>query len=441
MKNKSFLSIILIFIFSNVNGQFLTEASLEQRANQAKNDMKFEEIKGYGFSSDIPSSFSLEKYAVVSNQKDASSCTGYAIAGAMNIMYNYLNGITNVTEQLANRFDPEYIYCALKDDNDINCISGDGCGCGSYIYEGIELVKEYGCKKLGLDPYLKCATTLNKTILRKLSPITRHYSIDYAVSFVDWKRKNGIDYYKIDIEGMKEAISYGLPLITGIFTPEEFNDLAMVYAPAKGETGPHAITIVGYDDNYLGGAFRVLNSYGRDWGDNGFFWLKYDDLKNNFASSGVFLLMKEDADFSSWIEEVKNPDFYKGELTSGKYWEGPMNEDYNCHGTGILRGDDYSAIATYDEGIPNGWWIVWEDGQDSFWGWLLFEDGKLIEEEAFGFVTEENQLIINNTRNIILSKQGPDIDFIEKIEDDVIDNGIKNNKNKFNYNKKNNYKK
>jgi hypothetical protein len=359
----------------------------------------------------------------------------------MNIMYNYLNDITNVTEQLANRFDPEYIYCALKDDEDIACISGSGCDCGSYIYEGIDLVKEYGCKKLGLDPYLKCGTTLNKTILRKLAPITRHYSIDYAVSFVDWERKKGIDSYKIDIEGMKEAISYGLPLITGIFTPEEFSDLAMVYAPAKGETGPHAITIVGYDDNYLGGAFRVLNSYGRDWGDDGFFWLKYDDLKTNFASSGIFLLMKEDADFSSWTDEINTVDFYKGELTSGKYWEGPMNEDYNCQGTGILRGDDYSAIATYDEGIPNGWWVLWEDGQDGFWGLLLFEDGEVIEEEAFGFATENNQLIINNTKNINLSKQGPDIDFIDTIEKDAIDSGSKNNNSKFNYNKKNNYKK
>ncbi len=436
MKNKSLLSIILFFIFSNVNGQFLSEASLEERANQAKNDMKFEEIKGYGFSSDIPSSFSLEKYAVVSNQKNASSCTGYAIAGAMNIMYNYLNDITNITEKFANRFDPEYIYCAIKDDEDIACIS---CDCGSYIYEGIDLVKEYGCKKIGLDPYLDCATTLNKKHLTKLAPTTRHYSVDYAVTFVDWKTKNGKDYYEIDIEGMKEAISYGLPLITGIFTPEEFNDLSTVYSPAKGETSPHAITIVGYDDNYLGGAFRVLNSYGRDWGDNGFFWLKYDDLNNNFASSGVFLLMKEDGDFSEWTNEIRDEYFYKGKLKSGKYWEGPMDKDYLCHGIGILKTDNYSALARYDEGIANGWWVVYEDGQDGFWGYVYFENGEIIEEESFGFAAQTNQFIINNTRNINLSDNRPDIDFIDIIEEDA-ENSV-SKKNKFNYNKKNNYKK
>ena len=34
----------------------------------------------------------------------------------------------------------------------------------------------------------------------------------------------------------------------------------VLYSAELGESGRHAITIVGYDDNYKGGAFRVLNS-------------------------------------------------------------------------------------------------------------------------------------------------------------------------------------
>jgi len=434
---KNYLLLTLVFFFSNINAQYLSKASLEQRAFHAKNDMNFEEIRGYGFSSDVPSSFSLEKYAVVANQKDASSCTGYAISGAMNIMYNYLNNITNISEKLANRFDPEYIYCALKDNEDLACIQGDGCNCGSYIFEGIELVIKHGCKKLAFDPYLKCSATLNKKILLQLEPVTSHYSIDNYINFVDWERKKGIDYYSIDIDAMKEAISYGFPLVTGIFTSNDFSNLAMMYSPAKGQTGPHAITIVGYDDNYSGGSFRVLNSYGSDWGDDGFFWIKYEDLISNFASSGVFLLWKDDADYSEWTNEIRDEYFYKGNLKSGKYWEGPMNKDYLCHGTGILKTDKYSAVAQYDEGIANGWWVVWGNNKDSFWGYVYFEDGEIIEEESFGFAAQTNQLIINNTRNINLSENRPDIDFIDIIEEDA-ENSV-SKKNKFNYNKKNNY--
>ncbi|PIV69079.1 MAG: hypothetical protein COS08_05410, partial [Euryarchaeota archaeon CG01_land_8_20_14_3_00_38_12] len=45
----------------------------------------------------------------------------------------------------------------------------------------------------------------------------------------------------------------------------------------------HAQTIVGYDDNITDdddtGAFKVVNSWGADWGDNGFYWITYDAIK------------------------------------------------------------------------------------------------------------------------------------------------------------------
>ena len=40
----------------------------------------------------------------------------------------------------------------------------------------------------------------------------------------------------------------------------------------------HAMLVVGYDDNIAGGAFRVLNSWGTDWADHGFIWIKYKDF-------------------------------------------------------------------------------------------------------------------------------------------------------------------
>lgn len=40
--------------------------------------------------------------------------------------------------------------------------------------------------------------------------------------------------------------------------------------------GYHAMTLTGYDNNHAGGAFRVINSWGPNWGDGGYFWLTYD---------------------------------------------------------------------------------------------------------------------------------------------------------------------
>jgi hypothetical protein len=40
----------------------------------------------------------------------------------------------------------------------------------------------------------------------------------------------------------------------------------------------HAMVIIGYDDEKFGGSYRVLNSYGDNWQDNGKTWIRYKDL-------------------------------------------------------------------------------------------------------------------------------------------------------------------
>ena len=40
--------------------------------------------------------------------------------------------------------------------------------------------------------------------------------------------------------------------------------------------GGHAVVVVGY--NEFRGAFQIMNSWGQEWGDNGFIWIKYKDF-------------------------------------------------------------------------------------------------------------------------------------------------------------------
>jgi len=51
----------------------------------------------------------------------------------------------------------------------------------------------------------------------------------------------------------------------------------------------HAILVVGWDDNMCNGegAWRCKNSWGSWWGENGFFWIKYDDC--NFGQQGALI--------------------------------------------------------------------------------------------------------------------------------------------------------
>ncbi|UCD95374.1 MAG: hypothetical protein JSU69_04825, partial [Candidatus Zixiibacteriota bacterium] len=51
----------------------------------------------------------------------------------------------------------------------------------------------------------------------------------------------------------------------------------------------HAILVVGWDDNMCNGegAWRCKNSWGSYWGDNGYFWIRYDDC--NFGEGGALI--------------------------------------------------------------------------------------------------------------------------------------------------------
>jgi len=86
------------------------------------------------------------------------------------------------------------------------------------------------------------------------------------------------------LNDIKAALANNLPVVIGIGIYESFNFVSgtdAVYNSATGQPlGGHAITVVGYDDNKYGGAFKVINSYGQNWGDGGYFWLPY-----SFATS------------------------------------------------------------------------------------------------------------------------------------------------------------
>ena len=60
---------------------------------------------------------------------------------------------------------------------------------------------------------------------------------------------------------------------------DSFSELSgtnSVYNTFRGSMlGGHAVTIVGYDDHRFGGAFKIVNSWGTGWGDEGYFWLPY----------------------------------------------------------------------------------------------------------------------------------------------------------------------
>jgi hypothetical protein len=78
---------------------------------------------------------------------------------------------------------------------------------------------------------------------------------------------------------MKAALANRMPVVIGIPVYTNLYQLSgpdSVYNTTSGNfDGGHAVTVVGYDDNRYGGAFKIINSWSINWGDEGYFWLPY----------------------------------------------------------------------------------------------------------------------------------------------------------------------
>lgn len=99
----------------------------------------------------------------------------------------------------------------------------------------------------------------------------------YAKIVARWGKVS--TYARVEsVPQMRESIHLHGPLLIGvicfegIFNPTE-NGVIPVPKTGAREMGGHAMLIVGYDDNLK--AFRVRNSWGATWADNGYGWLPY----------------------------------------------------------------------------------------------------------------------------------------------------------------------
>ncbi len=94
---------------------------------------------------------------------------------------------------------------------------------------------------------------------------------------------NTTDTKERKVEAMKRALRENSPVIIGMICPSSFTLATDFWQPREKperDQGGHALCIVGYDDTKFGGAFEVVNSWGKAWGKEGFTWFRYEDVEN-----------------------------------------------------------------------------------------------------------------------------------------------------------------
>lgn len=89
-----------------------------------------------------------------------------------------------------------------------------------------------------------------------------------------------------NLNELKYCLSQGYPISFGITVFESFMSADVARTGVwnypnintEQQLGGHAVTLVGYDDSTR--RFKVSNSWGKDWGDQGFFYMPYDYVLN-----------------------------------------------------------------------------------------------------------------------------------------------------------------
>ena len=181
----------------------------------------------------------------------------------------------------------------------------------------------------GATPGLKVSDVLDWVVTNSISTwATMPYDENDSTSQPNKAALQEAKYYPSDswatvssTNEMKTALVNGQPVI---ITFAVFNSLlnlkgdASIYNTADTFVDEHAATVVGYDDNHTsGGAFKVMNSWGTEWGDNGFFWLPYQFISTRVTIdgkdtgdliSGAYVLVdKDNASLSSSTETIAPP--------------------------------------------------------------------------------------------------------------------------------------
>jgi hypothetical protein len=194
------------------------------------------------------------------DQGSAQACTAWATAYAARSYYTAVFESRD-TRDKKNIASPAFVYnLAWRHDKD------PACNSGSTYFSNVEVLKR-GAPSLADYPFrdTDCSAPPQATVAR---------STDFRV--LGLRR---IDRTRVD--DMKGALARSNPVLISFHDDTAWHKLrgpgVFDRAAIDHETGWHSMAVVGYDERKQ--AFRLINSWGKGWGDNGYAWVGYETLK------------------------------------------------------------------------------------------------------------------------------------------------------------------
>lgn len=217
----------------------------------------------------LPISRTLRPYAPVPiDQGPVGSCVGQSVGyGAFTISKAIKLGVSDRSKITHAAHSGPYIYNQIKSPN-------DDCDAGSRITEALALVSDKGVPTF--NTFGRGLMGCSDVPGAKANQEANAYQLkDYATIF------GFDDIGDVKIDRTLRSIADNKPVIVGMLIPTSFFEVTpgqQLWNPEEGEKilGGHAMVVIGYD--LANGTIELMNSFGPDWGDDGFINMPKDDF-------------------------------------------------------------------------------------------------------------------------------------------------------------------
>ena len=206
----------------------------------------------------------------VEDQGQLGSCTGNALAGALEFLENK-DGVPFIDmSRLFIYYNERAIEGSVKSDS------------GAMIRDGIKTLAKQGVCSEKTWPYVISKFSVKPT----------------AACYKEAAQHQITSYERIlTVDEMRTCLADGYPFVFGFTVYESFESqhvarTGMVPMPKSKErvVGGHAVLAVGYDDRKK--QFLVRNSWGADWGLKGYFKMPYAYLADRNLSDDLWTIRR-----------------------------------------------------------------------------------------------------------------------------------------------------
>lgn len=236
-------------------------------------DFTFEPVKTFGVGP-MPERVDLRELCPeIYDQGQLGSCTANALGAAFDF---------DRRKQGKDFMMPSRLFIYWNERDLENTVDSDA---GARIRDGVKVLRKLGTPAEKLWPY-----DISRFTVKPSEPC-----------YVEAEKNQLLTYERIMRPGkdktfdMRACLSWGYPFVAGISVYESFetDDAArtgIIPMPAADERvlGGHAILVVGFESDKAW--FICRNSWGTEWGDEGYFYLPYDYLTNESLSSDMWVL-------------------------------------------------------------------------------------------------------------------------------------------------------